>query len=295
MIPICLVLCSAFLWANIGIIARFIYLYIPNPLFVVLMRVLIATFVLFISLSLFRRNALKLPFVDVLKCMFYGFWAIGANFLLYLFALRYTKIAIAATLIYTNPIFVILLSLLFFKITPTIKQIFMFLLNLLGIWLLLDIPRPSVLKENVIGVGFALGCAVTIAIYNVFGKRLVSRILPWSLLAYSHLGGSILLLGLTPLWRGMVTLRSIPPWPAWIGIIILAIGPTIVGYGLYLCAISILNPISASILAMIEPVFASILAATIFKETINTVQSVGIMLIIASAAQIRNTKTKLNY
>lgn len=272
---ILLILSAALLWASIGLIARFIYSYSIDPLYVVSLRILVATTLLFGGLIIFQPTQVVLRPIDVLKCLFYGFWAIGANFILYFYALKYTKIAIAATLIYTNPIFIMLLKRSF-----SYTRVIFFLLTLIGIWLLLGAPTSVNLRENWLGVAFALGCAFSIAIYNVLGKRLLKHVPPWPLLAYALLGGCAIVVILSiPLIKSWQFLA----WPVWVGIVTLAIGPTILGYGLYLKAIKIIDPVIASMLAMVEPVFASALAWGIFKESINVTQGIGILFILSGA------------
>ncbi|MGB9880906.1 MAG: DMT family transporter [Anaerolineae bacterium] len=276
-----LALFSAGLWANIGVLARFIYSFGADPLFVVTARAVFAAVLSFIGIGLLNPKALKLQPWQILLCMCYGTIAIGANFALYFYAIKFTTIPIAVTLIYTNPIFVIVLSSLFFREKLQKMHLLASTLLLVGIWCLVGAPVTFVSSENLQGAVFAFGCALTIGVYNVFGKRLLTRIPPWSILTYALLGGSVALLGL---WSTIS--RSLPKlsFPAWLSIFLLAVGPTILGYGLYLKAIENIGPSTSAILATTEPLFATLLAWVIFRERITMVQGVGMCIVLLGAS-----------
>lgn len=286
---ILLALAASVLWAHIGVLARFIYALGVDPLFAVTARALAAAFLTTLGVTVFRPAEAKLNPKLVTKCILYGIIAFGANFVLYFYALRFTKIAIATTIIYTNPIFVILLSILFLKERPRALHFGMAIVVLIGIGLLMEWPNALKGNYNFQGMLFALGCAVAISIYNVIGKSLLSQIPAWSLLTYALWGGSVALLAVHAIVR--------PDWPKlqavfWIYIFILAIGPTVLGYGLYLKAVELLGPINASLLATSEPVFATTLAWLWFRESITAVQGIGIACIITAIIIIKRTGTR---
>lgn len=284
-----LVFLSAILWAHIGILARFLYSLNVDPLTAVTMRSLLASFLILIILALFKPHSLKLSFKQFIISLIYGTIAVGANFVLYFYALKFTKISVAVTLIYTNPIFVTFLSAFLLREKLQRKYVMLAFVVFLGVWLLVGMPIAIVEVKDVIGSLFALGCAFCISVYNVVGKRLLASLNAWSLLAYALWGGS---LTLSIVWLVFSNARLAFSSLGWLYIFLLALGPTILGYGLYLKAVDILGPTIASILAASEPVFATGLAWIWFGEKITIVQGLGILCIVLSAwaTQYRHSK-----
>lgn len=281
---ILLVLFSAVLWAHIGILARFLYSLNIDPLSAVTARSLLAAIITTIILAILKPEKLKLSFKQLLVGLFYGTIAIGANFLLYFYALKFTQISVAVTLIYTNPIFIIFLSAYLLREKLQKRHIMIAVIVFLGVWLLVGAPTAIVDRESFIGPLFALGCAFCIGIYNVVGKRLLASFSAWTLLTYALWGGSFML-GIV--WLASNNVKPVFSPFGWLCVFALAIGPTILGYGLYLKAVDILGPTIASILAASEPVFATVLAWMWFGERITVVQSLGILCIILSAWAIQ--------
>lgn len=285
-----LALSAAVFWASIGLVARFLYGLGANPLFVVSARSVLATLamVLLGALSYFRHHIkLKHIFLGII----YGFVAIGANFLLYFYAVCFTKVALAAAIIYVNPAFVMLLSRIFLKEKQPVKNWLSLIVITMGVWLLANAPYSLQTSQNLLGIGFALGCAFSIAVYNVAGKALLAYLSPWETLALALMGGSILLVTISAA-LGI----SWPRLPAvgWLGILFLALFPTILGYGLYLKAVKLIGPTKSSLLATFEPVFAALLAWAVFHETLQPLQIVGVILILLGAIVLQ-TKSQVNH
>lgn len=274
-----LALSAAVFWASIGLVARFLYGLGADPLFIVSARSVLATLamVLLGTLSYFRHH-IKLK--HILLGIVYGFVAIGANFLLYFYAVRFTKVALAAAIIYVNPAFVMLLSRIFLKEKQPVKNWLSLIVVTIGVWLLASAPHSLRISQELLGIGFALGCAFSIAVYNVAGKALLAYLSPWETLTLALMGGSILLVtisaGLGIRWPRL-------PASGWLGILFLALCPTILGYGLYLKAVKLIGPTKSSLLATSEPVFAALLAWAVFHETLQLLQIVGVVLIILGA------------
>ena len=274
-----LAILAALFWASIGLVARFLYGFGADPLFVVSARSVLATLtmILFGARS-FSRHQIKLK--HIMLGIVYGFVAIGANFLLYFYAVRLTKVALAATIIYVNPAFVMLLSRVFLKERQPLKNWLSLLTIVMGVWLLANAPHSLHSSQDFRGIGFALGCAFSIAVYNVAGKALLSHLSPWETLTLALIGGSILLVtmsaGLGIRWPRL-------PAAGWLGILFLAFVPTILGYGLYLKAVKLIGPTNSSLLATSEPLFAALLAWALFHETLLPLQLVGIVLIMLGA------------
>ena len=118
------VLTAGSLWGLMGVFVRHFSALGLAPLDIALFRVLFGLIVVGAYLALFHRDLLKIRLRD-LWC--FAGTGIGSFFLLnltYYTAMEYTSLAVAGVLLYTAPIFVMLLSALLFRETITKRKLF---------------------------------------------------------------------------------------------------------------------------------------------------------------------------
>ena len=155
--------------------------------------------------------------------------------------------------------------------------------------------RPEVWQVNLIGVTAGLLSGVAMAMYSLLGKGASLRqINPWSTLSYTFASATLFLMfiNLTSLGQAQGLAHSNLLWlgntlTPWIVLVILAIGPTIGGYGLYMVSLGYLQASVANLIATLEPVFTTVLAYLLLAERLNGVQLIGGVLIIAGVALLR--------
>jgi len=70
----------------------------------------------------------------------------------------------------------------------------------------------------------------------------------------------------------------------------LAIGPTLVGFGLYNAALQYLESSITNLIVTIEPVFTAAVAYFIFGERLITIQIIGAVLIMSAVIVLRVRK-----
>ena len=67
----------------------------------------------------------------------------------------------------------------------------------------------------------------------------------------------------------------------------LAVGPTLMGFGLYNVSLRYLPSSTANLVVMIEPVFTAVLAYIVFGEVLTAVQLAGGAMILGAVAVLR--------
>jgi drug/metabolite transporter (DMT)-like permease len=169
------------------------------------------------------------------------------------------------------------------------------ILSLVGCALVSGAYLPGVWRLNLIGVTTGLISGLAMAAYNLMGKGAALRqINPWSTLLYSFSGAAAILLvinlgslgqakGLSQanlLWLGNAS-------SAWLVLAILAMGPTIAGYGLYIVSLVYLPAGVANLIATLEPVSTAILAYLLLAERLSAMQLVGSALVAAGIVLLR--------
>jgi drug/metabolite transporter (DMT)-like permease len=81
-------------------------------------------------------------------------------------------------------------------------------------------------------------------------------------------------------------------WPGgdrtgWLILITLAIGPTLIGYGLYNAALQHLESSITNLIVTIEPVFTAVIAYFLFGERFSATQISGAVLIMSAVLVLR--------
>ncbi len=274
---------------TIGIFARIIYHFEPDPLTVVTFRALIAFLLAFLIAVFIKPDWLRIRRKDFLFFAVYGLLSVSMCFLLFFYAIKYTTIASATILLYTYPAFVVIFSRLFLGEELTRGKILALFLTFLGCVLVIQIQNPSILKLNFKGTIYGLGAGLGAGLYSIFGKKGVEKYSSFTVVTYAFGFGSFFLL----LLRRAHVLASVNyPLQAWLWILVLAIFSTLLGYALYTRGLRFLEAGRAGIVATWEVVVASVLALILFGETWKFPQVVGGLLILAGIVMIRLQPSK---
>ncbi len=79
-------------------------------------------------------------------------------------------------------------------------------------------------------------------------------------------------------------------WDGWLWLLLLAIGPTLLGFGLYNVSLSLLPSSTTNLIVTIEPVFTAILAYFLLNERLTALEHFGGGLILAALVILRLRK-----
>jgi drug/metabolite transporter (DMT)-like permease len=275
------------LWATLGIIFKaLIGDYGLSRITIAFFRASLSAVVLFAALALRRPSLLRIAVRDVLFFAAFGLFGIAAFYIVYITAIDLAGMSVAAVLLYTAPAWVALISAVFLgeKLTPV--KLVAVTLAMAGCALVARVYDVRGLQLNWLGIVAGLGAGLTYALYSVFNKIGLRRHDGWTVLAYGLLAGSVFLAPLqSPQWL-IAALRQ-PGAVVWL--LVLALGPTL-GAGLSFNAGLRYVPVSsASIVATLEPVIASLLAFTFLHERLDTAQLVGGGLILAAVIFLTRT------
>lgn len=232
-----------------------------------------------------RYKLPRLSLRDLRGFALMGMISVGIYHALFVYSIALNGAALAIVLIYLYPAFVTLGARLLFKEQISGMQIIALLLAIGGCILLVRAYDPAVLQMSWPGVLVGIGSAVTHAGYVLFNQRAVSRHSPWISLALTMSFGTLTLLGLNAVVLGLPSLSHVGtgalPWLVLLG---LALGPTLIGYALFTISLRHISGQTASVIMVIEAPIATLAAVLLLGERINTLQSLGILAIIAAAA-----------
>jgi drug/metabolite transporter (DMT)-like permease len=242
-----------------------------DPFFLTFIRFLIGGS--FLMLWVKKKVLLK----DVISLSFIGFLNSGISMTLLQLSVKYGAASTAATLIATNPLFVMMFSPLINKEKLGIKKFIGFLIGLVG---LLIFSREKIAEDTTFGILSGLGAGITFALYTTLMKKYVNRYDSITPTAYSMLLSSLIyglfLIFCRKLEIPILTVSNL----LFIGYA--GIGVTGIAYFLFFKAVEKIGSISASRVFYLKPVIASILSMIILAEHPGIVKFIGMFMIILS-------------
>lgn len=208
-------------------------------------------------------------------------------------AMQFISAATAAILLFTNPIWVGLMSRIFLGEHLHRGRVIGLFLGVVGVAFAIGLgsgmPSGGVtLFGKAMGVISALGSAFCWAIATIINKRANLPIGPWTLNFWQMLVGALAVLGLSygtgEHWPNIVT------WRQWGWFFWLAIPASTGSFGLWFVALAKGGATRTSGFLFLAPLFTVILACLIMNSTLSWFQAVGGIL-IGLALWLVNKKT----
>lgn len=216
------------------------------------------------------------------------FWSVIAglgvagNFAFYFVSIGEGSVAVAATLMYCAPVFVYLVSFALKLETPTALKWAAIAVVMVGVVLLTRIHDIGAGGVTPLGVGAGLLAGLSYAVF-IFGfKYAAPHGSPQAILtiAFAALAAILFVTGDT----GEIALAlSTPDWPLFVVLGVLGAGLSFV---LYIIGLNHTAPAVASIVAMVEPVTASLFGVVILSESLVGSQVVGMGLILLTVTAL---------
>ncbi|MDI6894178.1 MAG: EamA family transporter [Bacillota bacterium] len=270
---------AASLWGSLGILGTILGRYGLSPLQVATLRAGAAFVILGAVLVLAGRPLLRVTRGEMAFYAAYGLVSVAAFYVVYLVAIVRTGVGTAAMLLYTAPVYVVILAALLWGESLTRIKWTSLVLALAGCALVVGAPAPgraAPLVLEPLGVLAGLAAGLTYALFTVFGRFSLARRSAWTTLFYALGWGSAFLLAAC--WHA----GGLPPLPgrAWAWVLVLAAGPTLLAYFLYLQALLRVEASRASIICTVEPLVACLLALFILGETMGALQLTGGLLLL---------------
>ena len=271
------------LLSTLGVLGKTAYALGADPLSVVTLRATIAGMILGIALVASKPTLFRLRSADLPLLALYGFVGVALNYVGYFYALKFTTVATAITVLYTYPAMVVVLAFLVYREPIVRLKIIALLLCFLGVVLVASGPSSAGLTSDPRGPMFSMLAGGSTAVYIVAGKRVLANYDARTALFYSFLFGSIALNVLRYVEQGP---RLNTSMEIMIVIVAIAVVPTLLGYGVLTYSLRLIEAGRAAITSSIEPAISIYLAYLFLHETPNLVQLTGSVVVIIGALLI---------
>jgi drug/metabolite transporter (DMT)-like permease len=208
---------------------------------------------------------------------------LAIHFATWITSLSFTSIAASTTLVTTNPVWVAILSWLWFKEKPTKTTILGIAIALAGgVLIASGDSNISVTNHPLFGNFLALVGAWMVSLYLLFGREAQRRGLSLgSYVAVAYSTGALVLLPL-PLLFGSTYLGY--PVAVYLYIFFMAIASQVIGHTTINWAMRWISPTLVTLAILFEPVSSSIFGYFIFKEVPGLLVLIGAIIMLSGVA-----------
>lgn len=275
------VLSAGTLWGLMGIFVRKLGTYGFSSLQIACLRILFGAALFLVITGCYRRELLKIKLRDVGLFLGMGLLSLLLFTVCYFTTISLASLSVAAILLYTSPIWVMLLSALCFREKITGRKLLCAAMAFGGCVLVSGMGSSASLSPMVIVTG--LLSAVGYGLYSIFGTFALRKYPPLTVTTYAFLFGA---LGASVLCkpREIITIIVSAPNPG--GLVLLlavtAFVTAVLPYLLYTAGLSHMRASAAAIMASIEPVVATAAGALVFGEGLTLSAFAGIALVLGA-------------
>ena len=275
-----LILLAGCFWGSMGIFVRRLGAFGFSAAQIVSIRVTLAALFFCVLLFLKDRSGFRISLRDVPLFLGLGFGSILFFTVCYFTAIEMMPLSTAAILLYTSPIWIMLLSLLFFREKLTGKKVLALVLAFGGCVLVCGISGEGLtLPGLLIGLGSGLGYGL----YSILGTVALRKYSPYTVTAYTFLlaaAGSLLICRPAEMTEKFAAAANLPSLLLFC--VLTALVTAVIPFLAYTLGLRTVEAGRAGILATVEPLVAALIGVFVFSEPLTALSVLGILLILAA-------------
>lgn len=273
---------AAVLWGTVGVTTQAIYgLAATNALSIGFWRLALAAPVLLalgrgrLGPGMWRIARRDLAWMALIGAM------LGLYQVCFFAAISHIGVAVATLVtLCTAPVFVAIISIPALGERPGGLKLLALAAALAGTALLVELGPAAAGKSGAIGVLLALGSGAGYATMTVAGRKLAGRCHALQTTAVSFSSGALLLLACA-LPAGFVASY---PATGWLLLVYLGVVPSALAYALFLSGMRTTSATSASLITLLEPLTAALLAWALFGEQLGPRSMLGGVCLLGALA-----------
>lgn len=285
-----LVILAGCCWATLGVFVRHLNEIGLQSMQIVEIRAALTVIGLFGALVIFRRDLLRVKAKDLWCFAGGGIVSVILFNFCYFQTIQRASLSVAAILLYTSPVFVLLLSVPLFGEKLTRKKLICLAMAFLGCALASGAAGGMILSPETLL--FGLGSGFGYGLYSIFSRFALQKgYHPITITAYIFLFGAIGGIPLTDF--GEVTAVVGQPEHL-LYLIVYTIVTTIIPYITYTTGLRYVENGVAAVLACIEPVMATVFGIFFFSEVPGLSGWLGIALVLTALTLLNLQPQKRN-
>lgn len=274
------ILASGVLWGLLPLFIKLFAAYGFSAEQIVFVRVMFAAVLMVAWLAIRNPALLRIRLADSWCFAGTGIVSIMLFSYCYFRTVESASIALAALLLYTSPVFVLLFSMIFFKERLTKRKLLAVASTITGCACITGIFTHGAPTAPLPVILIGLGAGLFYSLYTIFGKYALARYSSVTVITYTFIFASIGAAFLIPLPETFARFAEPPVFLASCGI---AIFCSVGSFWLYTVGLRGVQPSKAGVLATVEPVVATLLGILVFHEEAGFATFAGMALILTAA------------
>ena len=283
-----LIIAAGALWGTMGIFVRSLGAYGFDSIQISALRLCAAALCFLLLLLARRGRGFRLQLRDLPLFLELGVGSVGLMTCCYFAAIRMMTMSEAAILLYTSPIWVVLMSALFFHEKVTRRKLLALALAFAGCALVSGIGGGEL---NPLGVLVGVGSGVAYGLYSILGSVALRRYPPETVSAYTFFIAAIAVLLIS---RSVELVQKFAAADGLAGLILLTLATgavtAFVPFLIYTIGLNRVQASHAAILATVEPLVATVLGIIVYHEQLRTATLLGIACILGAILALNARK-----
>lgn len=271
-----LVLTSGILWGLIGLFTTPLGEKGINSISIIAVRSMLTAILLALVLLIIDKSLFKVRLRDLWRFAGMGIVSFAFFNLCYLKSMELNNsLGTACILMYTAPIFIMLLSALLFKEKITPVKIICLALAILGCALISGGGSVTPL-----GFIFGLGSGLGYGLYSIFSIYALRKYSFWTSTFYAFCFSALFLIPFCD-WN-KVTSTAFTDGETALLFLGLALIITVLPYVIYTCGLKKVPPSEASVIACVEPLVAALVGIFFYQQTMGILGITGMLLVLTA-------------
>lgn len=277
--PALIILAGCF-WGSMGIFVRKLSGFGFSSAQIVSLRVTLAALAFSMLLLVRDRSGFRISPRDLPLFLGLGFGSILFFTVCYFTAITMMPLSTAAILLYTSPIWIMLMSMLFFREKMNRNRLLALVLAFAGCVLVSGISGEGI---TMTGLLTGLGSGIGYGLYSILGTVALRRYSPYTVTTYTFLfaaAGSWLICDPADMVSKFAAAPDLPFLLLFC--CLTALVTAVVPFLSYTLGLRTVEASRAGILATVEPMVATLIGVLVFSEPLTLLSGLGILLILAA-------------
>lgn len=287
------VLLAGTLWGLIGFFVRQYQAQGLDSMQTAALRITLAAILFAVFVLIYKPKLFKVRLKDLWCFLGTGIISVGVFTFCYFKSIELSSLSVAAVLLYTAPAFVMLFSLIFFKEKMTVMKGVSVVLAVLGCAMTTGVIGGSI-NVTLAGFLFGLGSGVCYALYSIFSRFALNRgYEPFTITLYTFFFAAVFSVLACDV-RPVIAVMTVD-WSSVGFAVLFALVSCLLPYTFYTLGLKYISSGTASIIATVEPVVATVIGALVFAEPIGVPFGyIGVALVFLSVVLINIKIPKKN-
>ena len=274
-----LIIIAGLFWGSMGIFVRHLNGLGFTSVQVACLRLVTAGILFAVILLIKDPKGFKIKVKDIPLFLALGLVSILFFTCCYFTAIRLMTMSTAAILLYTSPIWVMILAVIFLKEKLTARKVIALILAFAGCVLVSGFGGKVTLPGILVGLGSGLGYGL----YSIFGSFALRNYSPFTVTCYTFLIAGLGSIAVSDPADLFSKIASADNRLALAGFVLLtAVVTAVIPFLFYTLGLNRTTAGRAAVLATVEPAAATLFGVFVMNERIGIASAVGILLVFAA-------------